>query len=215
MIKKHKVKRTASRDFIVKYIVSRSENDKPLAPCEYHIRWVSATGEWKETRYSFADGKISTWGASGDGLYLISGNSKQYFGEYHLESAKTVLRSEEALKASAALIKTEPLAGLTTYVLKDSNPALDIETSYSPETGVIQLKRVIRAKDGSINKLIEVKEAVNIEFRDLTEDEAKIPDLPMQFDVAEQKTKDLRAAGLQGRADALQQAKKKLQMAQR
>jgi hypothetical protein len=179
------------------------------------MRWVSSTGEWKETRYSFKDGKISTWGAASDGLYLISGNSRQYFGENNIEGARLAMRSAEGLKASTAFKRTEQLLGLTTYVIKDPNPVWDIEVNYAPETGATPLKHVIHANSGDGESFVEVKEAVNLEFRDLSEDEVKLPDLPVRFEVAEQKAKDLKAAGQLERADSLLQAAGKLKTIQK
>src|ERR1044072_1703793 len=121
VIKAGKAKNLAPRSFVVQYLVSRSENNNALTPCEYRVRWASSTGEWKETRYSFKDGKVSTWGAARDGLYRISGNSRQYFGDNNLESARSAMRSAEGLKASTGFKRTEQRVGLTTYVLKDPN----------------------------------------------------------------------------------------------
>lgn len=109
---------TAVRSFVVQYLVSRSENGGSFIPYEYDIRAVSSTGEWKETRYSF-DNKVSTWGGASDGLYMVSGGFRQYFGDYDLEFTKSAMRSEEEFKTSPQFIRVENLLGLTTYVLKD------------------------------------------------------------------------------------------------
>ena len=215
VIKARKAKNLAPRSFVVQYLVSRSENNNALTPCEYRVRWTSSTGEWKETRYSFKDGKVSTWGGAGDGLYLISGNSRQYFGDNNLESARVAMRSAEGFKSSPTFKRTEQLLGLTTYVLKDPNPVWDIEVNYAPETGPTSLKHVIHANSGDGESFIEVKEAINIEFRDLSEDEVKLPDLPVRFDIAEQKAKDLKAAGQLERANSFLEAANKLKTMQK
>ncbi|HST20386.1 MAG TPA: hypothetical protein VLR90_04680 [Blastocatellia bacterium] len=49
----------------------------------------------------------------------------------------------------------------------------------------------------------------------MSEDEARLPDLPIRFDVAEQKMQSFRAAGQYERAEFLEQAIKKLKGAQK
>jgi hypothetical protein len=164
------------------------------------VRAVDSTGEWKETRYAF-DGKVSRWGAAKDGLYTISENARQFYGEFDIEVAKKPMASEEGFKKHPQLVRTEQIAGLKTYVLKDQN---GIETSYSLQTGKTILKAAIYSNDDS--SLIDLVEALKIEFRELTGDEAQLPDLPVRFDIVEQKIQTLRAAGQVNHAERLQQA---------
>ncbi|HXG64094.1 MAG TPA: hypothetical protein VNO70_03245 [Blastocatellia bacterium] len=193
------------RSFVVHYLASRADNGGPLKPYEYRVRAVNSMGEWKETRYSF-DGKVSTWGAAKDGLQIISGNSRQYYGEYNPEVAKTAMRSEEVLKKHPQLTRIEEIAGLKTYILRNE---YGDEAGYSPETGVTTLKEVARSGPGS-DTIIHLQEALNVEFRELSENEVRLPDLPIRFDLAQQKAQALRAAGHHERADALEQGISKL-----
>jgi hypothetical protein len=193
------------RSFVVHYLASRSQEGGPLAPVEYRVRAVSSTGEWKETRYSF-NGDVSTWGGANDGLYIISGNTKQYFGDHNTEFTKTAMRSEEGFLKSPQFSRIEQVAGIKAYVLRND---AGTEISYSPETGVTPLREVIRLTPGS-EKDVEMLEALGVEFKDLSPDEAKLPELPIQFDFAEQKAQSLKAAGQHERAEMLTQAIHKL-----
>lgn len=217
IIREHKSKKAAPkppRSFVLQYLSSRSMDGSPMTPYEYAVRWVSATGEWKETRYSF-DGRVSSLGGASDGFYMVNGNSLQLYGQNDLDYAKNAFHSEEEFKASPQLTRVEPFLGLTAYVLKEDQPNMEIETSSSPETGVTALKRVMRTKPGSGTDYIEVKEAINLEFRELSEDEAHLPSLPIRFDLAEQKAKDLKAAGQFERAESLQRVIKELKAVQK
>jgi hypothetical protein len=174
------------------------------------VRAVSSTGEWKETRYSF-DGKISTWGATKEGLFSVNGNAPQYFGDYDMEVAKNAMRSEEDLKKHPQLVRTEQIAGLRAYVLRDVHGS---EGYYSPETGKTILKEIIHASPNT-DTIVHLTEALKVEFRDLSEDEAQLPDLPLRFDLADDKVRTLREAGQSERADRLQQAINKFKVGQK
>lgn len=201
IVRSYKKAPKAPRSFVVQYLVSRSEDGGPLVPYEFDVRAVSASGEWKETRYSF-EGKVSTWGGAADGLYIVSGKSRQYYGESNLELARTAMRYEEGLKKHPQLVRTEVVAGLKTYVLREPNGS---EGSFSPETGITTLKEAIYSEPDS-DTVIHLQEALNIEFRELSQGEAELPDLPVAFDVAEKKAQSLRAAGNAERAEILLQA---------
>ncbi|MGA9773076.1 MAG: hypothetical protein WBV94_28860 [Blastocatellia bacterium] len=197
------------KSFIVQYVVSDSEDTNPPVPQEYRIRAVNSTGEWKETRYSF-DGKVSTLGASGEGVYIITGKARQYYGKNAPDMIRNTWRSEEDLTGDQQFIRTENLAGVKTFVLKQDLGNMESETNYALETGLTPLKTVIRAKPETGKKLLNVTEAVNIEFRELSDKEVQLPDLPVRFDLVEEKIQSLLAAGHKSQADMLQQAINKL-----
>ncbi len=95
---------TEPRPFVVHYIAYSPEKGDSLEPVEYSIRAVNADGEWKETRYSLTESKRSKLGASKDGLFIINGDSRQYYGDFNAEIARTAMRSEKELKRQRGLI---------------------------------------------------------------------------------------------------------------
>lgn len=192
---------TKLRSFVVHYLASRSDDGKTLTPYEYRIRAVSPDGGWKETRYSF-DNRVATWGADSTGLYTISGSTKNYYGESNSQVLRTWLPSTEDLKNSPQYLKTDVIAGLQAYVLRTVNGD---ESSYSPETGATTLKEVIVAEKGS-DSIVHQIEALKVEFRELSDSETQLPNLPLKFEIAEQRIRAMREAGLSEAANDLEQA---------
>lgn len=191
---------TAARPFVVQYLVSRLDNGS-LKPYEYRIRAVSADGEWKETRYSF-EGKVSTWGGTKEGLYLVANGVRQYYGEFKAEISRSAMRSEYELKNSPQLTRVEQIAGLKTYILKNKDGD---EGGYSPETGITTLKEVAHSKDSS-DTVVHSLEALSVEFRELSPNELQLEDLPIRFDIANKKVAALERSGLHDAAEALRKA---------
>lgn len=191
----------APRSFVVQYVASRSDDRGSLIPYEYRVRAVSSNGGWKETRYSF-DGRVSTWGADNTGMYAVSGSAKNYYGESNSEVLRRWLPSAEDLKKSPQFARTDVIAGLKVYVLRTENGD---ETSYSPETGAASLKEVIAAQRGT-DSILHQLEALKVEFRELSDSETQLPDLPLKYDIAEQRVKAMRDSGLSEAANSLEQA---------
>jgi hypothetical protein len=194
------------RPFVVHYIAYSPEKGDSLEPVEYSIRAVNADGEWKETRYSLTETKRSTLGASKDGLFIIKGDSRQYYAEFNAEIARNAMRSEKEMKLNPQFTRTEQLAGLTTYILKVEN---GMEIGYSPLTGATPLKEVLYSNSDN-NKILHLLEAVKVEFRELSKDEIDFPVLPVRFDIAEQKIESLKSAGFDKQAEVLRQGINKL-----
>jgi len=204
VIKAKQEKTKPARSFVITYLSSRGLDGEALKPYELKIRAVKSTGEWKETRYSF-DGQKTTWGATADAQYVIAGDSRQFLKDNRAEN-EYLFRSSSALKNHLQFVRSEVIAGLTTYVLRTENGDLVGEFSYSPECGRTPLRIHLQPKsteDGGKGNFEAVTEALSVEFRDVSEEEADIPDLPTRFDKAEQKVETLKANGLLQQAEAL------------
>jgi hypothetical protein len=204
VIKAKQDKTKPARPFVITYLASRSVDGEALKPYELQIRAVKSTGEWKETRYSF-DGQKTTWGATADAQYVVSGDSRQFLKDNRAEN-EALFRSSSALKTHQQFIRSEVVAGLTTYVLRAENGGMVGEMSYSPECGHTPLRIHLQNKNtegGETGKFEVVVEALSVEFRDVSEEEVGIPDLPTRFDKAEQKVETLKAAGLTQQAESL------------
>ncbi|HEX5732052.1 MAG TPA: hypothetical protein VF131_04375 [Blastocatellia bacterium] len=200
-----------SESFVVHYIVSSSQNGGPLIPTGYYKRVVRHTGEWKETRYSF-DGRISSLVSTQDGLYLVNEDSRQLVGESNIQFMKDSMGWSEAREKDwdnrPGLVRTEEVAGLKAYVTK--NEQSTIEVSNSLRTGAIPLKTVIRANPGDLTP-ISVIEAIDVEFKEVSEGEVQAPpNLPMQFDLLQDKIKALKNAGRHRQAEMLEQTIQKV-----
>lgn len=106
-------------------------------------------------------------------------------------------------------VREEFVAGLKTYVHRavhaDGSGAW-IENFYAPETGLTALKTVMHHGDGAEY----VIEAINVQFRDVSDEEVALPNLPIRFDSAEQMVKDSR---LNGNAEAADQLAKQIELA--
>lgn len=200
---------TKPKSFVVQYLAYHPDKNGSLAVDEFRVRAVSQTGEWKETRYS-TYGKAQTWGADSSGLFTVSESSRQFYGEFQPEIAKAAMRSEEELKNSPQLVGTEEIAGLNTYALRISGTG--VEANYSPKTGMTVLKEL--ARDPSTNAILYLQEAVSVEFRDLSADEIKLPDLPVKFDLINHRIETMKAAHQDDKAAALSQAMAKFRARQ-
>lgn len=199
-------KTSKPESFVVQYVVSVSENGGPLIPNAYHKRWVRSSGEWKETRYSF-DGRVSSLVGARDGLFLVTGDSKQLMGTTNIESASASFgwseQREKEWDSRPGLVRTEELAGLKTYVVK--TPEANIETSYALRTGVMPLKTVIWDNPQDATPM-NVTEAIDVEFREVSEEEVQAPPhLAIQFDLLAEKISALRNDGRLRQAELLEQ----------
>jgi len=190
---------TEARSFVIHSLVSSSENGDPLTPQGFHVRAVSATGEWKETRYSF-DGRVSTLAGTKDGIYVISGKSKHLYGQNKIELINNLMRSEEELRNNPQFVGTEEVAGIKTYVLRHK---MGGEAYYSPLTGVTPLKLVLRDNMGS--PPVMVIEALSVEFRAFSDKDINIDNLPIELDVAKARLESLKSAGASQQAQKLEQ----------
>jgi len=201
VMRSRKARTTKPKPFVVQYLAYRPNKSGALEVYEFRVRAVSQTGEWKETRYS-TYGKAFTWGAQKDGLFTASEDSRQFYGEFNPEIATTAMRSEDELKNNPQFAGTEEIAGLSTYILRMNDAGL--EANYSPKTGMTALKEVLR--DTKTNAVIYLQEAVSVEFRDLSVDEIKLPDLPVRFDLINHRIEVMQAAHQDNKAAALSEA---------
>jgi len=196
------------KPFVIHYLVSRSSDGGALQPYEYRVKYVNSSGEWKESRYSF-DGKVVTWSASKDGLFIVGKDSRQYYGKYDPEMIRHPNASKEAITSSPQFTRTERVAGLEAYVLKETGPSAETETAVAVETGKIPLRTVSILKQGD-RQVVHRIEAVGVEFRDIADDEYQLANLPIRFELAGQRVQSLKQAGQSELAATLESAMNKL-----
>ena len=70
------------------------------------------------------------------------------------------------------------------------------------------------ARDPSTNAILYLQEAVSVEFRDLSADEIKLPDLPVKFDLINHRIETMKAAHQDDKAAALSEAMAKFRARQ-
>jgi hypothetical protein len=196
------------KPFVVHYLVSRSSEGGILQPYEYRVKYVNSSGEWKESRYSF-DGKVVTWCASKEGLYVVGKASRQYYGKYDPEMIRHPNASKEAITSSPQFTRTERIVGLEAYVLIDVGSNVETETAFAVETGKIPLRIISRLTQGD-TQLVNVTEAVGVDFREIAEAEYQLPNLPIRFDLASQRVQALKQAGQNELAATLESAMSQL-----
>jgi hypothetical protein len=140
-------------------------------------RYVKANGEWRLVRNN-PDGQPARNKEHGavastqEGVFAKApGNAeKKWLSGAAPEQMQKCFRSVACLRAQPGFIRTDQIAGLEVYVLREptNNPAHPVEwseKSYSPKTGYIPLRNIQHFRDGS--EL--VIEAVKIEFRDVAD----------------------------------------------
>lgn len=167
---------------------------------QIRVQTVKATGEHKLSVYHLATGKTEEYFATQEAIYEVKPDSLQYSGPALPQFMSTQLRSAEFLRSSASFKGEEKICGLTAYVRRTQEAQGWIEIHNAPETGAIPLKTAVCSKDGSC----DIIEAISVQFRDISDDEVKLPSLPVRYDQAERKAQTYRQVGAVGTADNLQ-----------
>jgi hypothetical protein len=147
------------------------------------IRFVKANGEWRQGRYDAqsdtsinkpdAQKDAATFASTGEGVFAKApGQSERKFISRSADQQmQDCFRSEHCLMSQSTFVRTEQVAGLKVYVLRDdikdvANPIEWVEQSYSPKTGYIPLRNVKHFRDGSEMG----EEATKVVFQEVPED---------------------------------------------
>jgi hypothetical protein len=186
-----------AKPFVITYLVSKVKGDKNELT-GVTVRAVKATGEWKETRKTF-DGNTVLWLATADAQYAMrpGASAREFVSHYSLERDKA-FRSSSFLESHPQFVRRDEILGLSAYVFRTGDKDTYMEEYYAPEYGASLLKRVMYQ-----NGEQDIIEAIKVEFREVSDEEASLPDLPLQFNKAQERLKILRTSGLVPQADAL------------
>lgn len=187
------------KSFLITYRVSRLETNSAPVVEEIRVQTVKPTGEYKLSIYYLASGKAVDYVANQDSVYEIKSDSLQYFGDALSPELRKNFQSRAFLKSHPNFSREEAVCGLTTYVLHTQDGDEWIEGYSAPETGNIALKTVLYHGNGSYT----VIEAISVQFRDVPDDEVRLPDLPVRFDTAEQRINEYGNGGAGGASDKL------------
>ena len=172
------------RSFVMTCVITRSENGGPAVVTGLSVKTVGADGQSKRiivrrpgdgyikqigvsfvdktARYGLEDGRLECWGTS----------------DVELERDKTASTADWITK-SPGYVGTESLAGLKVYTTHYDEGDEWMESAYSPLTRgtPLRFRRHFRNVE-------ENEEAVSVDFRDVSPDEIKPPDLPISFETA-------------------------------
>ena len=184
----------ASKSFVVTYKVSNIEADAKPVVEEIRVKSVKATGEYKQTFYYLQSGRTAEYVATQDSVYEVKTDSLQYFGKALSPELNNNFRSPAFLKNHPNFSREEKICDLTTYVLHTQDGDAWIESYSAIETGNTPLETVLYHGNGGYT----VIEAVSVQFRDVSDDEVRLPDLPVKFNKAEQKVDEYRNGGAVG-----------------
>lgn len=132
---------------------------------------------------SGADGRVTIYATLADGVYTKAGDSSTLTYESPRRAKETFefYRSPKSLRSAPNLVRTDKVAGLEVYVLRQEIANADsqikwVEQSYSPKAGVTWLRMVVHFRDGS-----EVtSEATQVDFVEVPDDlNDDLKDLPI------------------------------------
>src|SRR5262245_21637971 len=168
-----------ARSFVVTmehYRIVPDGSRTDLAP---RVVFVKANGEARVTPYDPNSGPSlnrqasSTARVAGEGLFATAAGVPERellsSNEVALETDRC-FRSASCLRGNRRFVRTEELAGLLVYVFHDNAPPDHpyewLEQSYSPKTGFVELRKVVRFKDGHE----DVLNATSVEFKSVPDD---------------------------------------------
>lgn len=189
------------QSFVATYQVARLKPGKAPVIQEIQILAAKGSGEYKLVKYYPTTGLTRTLIATKDSVHEVKPDSLQYVDKAWTDDMRRHFYSPKHLMSSAEFVREETVCGLKTLVLRGEGDGDWIEKHYALQMGATALKTVIFLGNGEYI----VNEGINVQFRDVSDDEIGLPNLSRRFDDAEQKEKTFRAAGASDFADALQQ----------
>lgn len=163
------------RSFVATYTVTNVQNGAEPVVSEIQIHTVKSTGDYKFTSYDVKTGATRNLIAAGDSVYEIKADGIRYSGIAWTEEMREKMRSSQFLRSSPQFVREETVAGMRTFVLRGEGSGDWIEKYYAPETGGTALKTVMNTNNGGYR----ITEAINVQFRDVSDDEVALPNLPI------------------------------------
>jgi|GEM_PF-2029448 len=196
LIKRERAKPEKPVPFVVTYQHYRRTQNS-VTPTGMTVKVVNAERAWREVTF-YTGGARTEDGSDGESCFNVSGDSLQYQQEDNTFTDQ--FNSEVALRNNPEFVRTETVAGLTTFVLRSrENDGFWFEQWYSPKTGGLALKLVVHDTMSE-----RITEAVSVQFRDVSEQEVSLPPLPVRLDDAEKEVLRLRSGGEHETADRLE-----------
>jgi hypothetical protein len=155
-------------------------------------RYVKENGEWRLGPYGFRPGDQSdnknsgVYAQTSEGVYARAkdSDSLRSVSPPAPKEMKDYFRSHSYLRSVSTFVRTDEVAGVKVYVLRtnftDPNLQEWVEESFSPKTGFVPLRTVMRFRDGSEFRL----EAIRVRFEpvpdNLNDDLKSLPVQPKE-----------------------------------
>jgi hypothetical protein len=170
------------KSFVITYVVTRSENGRAPVATGLIVKTVSAGGEWKQTKVRRLDDEyreqVSIRFLDKTAAYKLEDTRLDYVGasESELERDK-IARTSNWVTGSTLFVGEASMLGLKVYTTHQNLNDGWVEQAFSPLTRSTPL--LYREHSGNVET---TEEAVSIQFRDVSPDEIKPPDLPISFE---------------------------------
>lgn len=172
------------------------------------VRWVTATGYWKELRTAMKeDGSVRSHiiFSKREGQFIIDGDGKSLRPAGRPLFSPAEFRSTAFLRRRPGFVGESQVAELPAFAFRTQiNPNELLDIYYSPQTGSVPIKTVFRDENGGRH----VVEAVQIQFEAMNEDMLNLPDLPIKLDSLEKDIASSERAGHYEEAETLRQMMK-------
>lgn len=172
-----------AKSFVITYVNTRSENGETPVVTGLAVKTVGADGQWKRiTVRRPGDGyhrEVSVTFLDKTASYRLEADRLDYTGTSEDESERhKTARTADWITKSTLFAGEELMLGLRVYRTHQDIGDGWVEQAFSPVTRSIPL--LYREHFGNVE---ETEEAVSIEFREVSLDEIKPPNLPISFEL--------------------------------
>lgn len=189
---------TPRKSFVIVFKVTDVDAKGQSTLRDIRVQTVKATGEYRLTVLNPAAQASVEYVATKDSIYEVKPDCLQFFGATppaQMNRANT----PSAMRALPTFVREETLCALNAFVFRSVDGESWIETYAAPETGDVILKNVTYYGGGEYT----ITEPISIQFRDVSDDEVKLPDLPKRFDKAERRSREYLNGGAAAAGESL------------
>ena len=172
------------KSFVITYLITRSDNGQLPVVTGLSVKTVSADGEWKQTKVRRIDSEyreqVNVHFLDNTATYKLEADRLEYTrtSETELERDKTA-RTADWITKSPLFVREDSILGLKVYITHQNLSDGWVEQAFSPLTRSAPL--LFREH---LSNVEYTEEAVNIQFRDVSSDEIKPPNLPISFELS-------------------------------
>jgi hypothetical protein len=170
------------KSFLVTYLITRVEDGQTPVVTGLGVRIVNAEGEWKETKVRGIDSsseQVSVRFLDKTAPYKLEAGRLEYVGgtsEAEMER-DNLARTPNWITSSPLFVREETMLGLKTYTTHQKLNNGWVDQAFSPVTRSTPL--LYREHIGNVET---TEEAVSVQFRDISPDEIRPPNLPISFE---------------------------------
>lgn len=162
------------------------------------VRLTNAAGVWKEFVLNQSTGAATINAANTEGNYTLKDSRLRLTGG-GVQAMPLEAYSTATYKHHPSLNRTEDVLGFKCYVLHTDRGDGDyVEEWIAPQFGRVPIKLLIHHAEG--DTLIE---PLSVEFAEVSEEDLKLPDMPIQYDLLEKRIEAAEQHGQRGMADSL------------